>query len=286
MPADEQRIGEEWTSPEELKKWRDFGARRAEAPALRFTAGFRHSVRKKDYCRRHSHEAMEIVFHHAGAGVTRVGDGAVVPFAATAVIIYGPGVPHDQTMDCAGEDVCVQLEIPRREHGRIGEVFRVASLTDPILIEELLSLSESPMPGDATAQAVLHHRATAVLLGLLGTKQVGERATAVSSAALLARGAETYLRRHYQKITSLREVAEHLGVGPDHLRHVFRQERRLTLIDFLTGLRLDRARFLLRSTGLPLKQVADLAGFSNEYYFSTAFRRRVGMAPSEFRRMG
>lgn len=268
----------------ETRPWLSFAARQAGAPPLRFVCGFRHTIRKGPSCKTHSHRALEIVYHPRGRGVTRLGDGRAVAFADHAAIVYGPGVPHDQAMATEGEDLCVQITVPRREAARLRGVVHVPRVTDPVLVEELAALAESPVPEEKAARAVLDFRATAVLLALLRGCGAGAGTPAPPAIETHVRKAEAYLRRHYAAIESLQEVADHAGISLDHLRHLFRRVRRTSLLRFLHLLRIGRAKFLLRNTGLPLKEIAPLAGFRNEYYFSTLFKRYVGSPPARYRK--
>jgi AraC-like DNA-binding protein len=52
---------------------------------------------------------------------------------------------------------------------------------------------------------------------------------------------------------------------------------------YLRGLRMDRAKRLLREEELTVAQVADAVGFSDPYHFSRVFRQHVGMPPSRYR---
>lgn len=82
-------------------------------------------------------------------------------------------------------------------------------------------------------------------------------------------------------------VAEILRVVPLSrrvLEHRFRKLLGRTPHDELLRLRVERASQLLRETDLRLEQVARMAGFVRGDYLSTAFRRQVGMSPSEYRR--
>jgi AraC-like DNA-binding protein len=65
-------------------------------------------------------------------------------------------------------------------------------------------------------------------------------------------------------------------------RHLRRQH--LTFSELLDSVRGDIARQLICDTEMPIQQIADSVRFSSAANFSTAFRRRLGMTPSEYRR--
>lgn len=111
-----------------------------------------------------------------------------------------------------------------------------------------------------------------------------------SGPALVAPGerrvsdALDYLQTHYyQPGLSLAGVAAAVGLSPSHLSALFRQVTGRSLHQTLIDIRLRRALALLEQDGLTIKEIAALTGWSNQLYFSSAFRRRHGRPPSAFR---
>jgi two-component system response regulator YesN len=78
-------------------------------------------------------------------------------------------------------------------------------------------------------------------------------------------------------------VAARLGISGDHLSRLLKRATGLTFIEYLTRLRMKRAMELLHDPMVRVGEVADLSGYKDARYFSTLFRRVVGMTPSEFR---
>ena len=59
----------------------------------------------------------------------------------------------------------------------------------------------------------------------------------------------------------------------------------MTPQDYVTNLRLKKAKVLLGETDLSVGQIATSCGFGNEYYFSNFFKKHNNLSPSEFRAM-
>lgn len=78
-------------------------------------------------------------------------------------------------------------------------------------------------------------------------------------------------------------VAERLGITGDHLSRLLKRATGLTFNEYLTRLRMKRAMELLGDQSVRIGEVADMSGYRDARYFSTLFRRIVGMTPSEFR---
>ena len=101
----------------------------------------------------------------------------------------------------------------------------------------------------------------------------------------LASGADWMLYAEGALMAAAR-VADCAGVTPQHLCRVFREAMRMRPGEYLTQRRIQAARALIRTEELPLSEIAQRVGFSSAGYFSTVFRRWVGMSPGEYRRRG
>jgi two-component system response regulator YesN len=64
---------------------------------------------------------------------------------------------------------------------------------------------------------------------------------------------------------------------------VFSQETGRTFKEYLTEVRIAKARELLRNTALKSFEIADQIGYSDPHYFSYVFRKHTGVSPTEFR---
>lgn len=246
-----------------------------------FAAGLWNPLKAGFYCPRHRHAAIEVVLHPAGRGTTNTESGTFA-FAEGSAVVYAPGEWHDQTMETAGEDICVQVALPRgaRSWPRAG--FVTGPVERPWLVEEMRHLCRSQAGPGGFEQRVIDLRATAVLLALVD--MAVSREDAVSPAERHVRRAEQFIHEHFATLRSLSDVAAHVGVTPDHLRHLFKKLRGRSLIRHVNEVRIARARTLLASSPFPLKQVASMCGFRDEYYFSAVFRRFAKLSPGQYRR--
>ena len=80
-------------------------------------------------------------------------------------------------------------------------------------------------------------------------------------------------------------LARAVRVSIRQLERLFRQHLRTTPAAYSSGLRLERARALLRLTSTPVTDVGLACGFQSASYFSTAYRQRFGHAPRVERRV-
>lgn len=96
--------------------------------------------------------------------------------------------------------------------------------------------------------------------------------------------AKDYMNNHYMNFDcSLSSVAEFIHMSPSHLSLVFKKEVGTTFINYLTSLRMKKAKQLLSSTDLMVYEVSTSVGYENYAYFSTLFKKSVGLSPKEYR---
>lgn len=98
---------------------------------------------------------------------------------------------------------------------------------------------------------------------------------------LLMTRACQYLDQHYPEPVTLDRIARTLKVSPYYLSHVFSQQNDFSLFEYLTNLRLQKARLLLQSGTHRVKEAASAVGYHDSGYFARVFHRRFGVAPRQ-----
>lgn len=93
----------------------------------------------------------------------------------------------------------------------------------------------------------------------------------------------TFLDYNFTRPVNREEVAERFGLTPNYLSDLFRRMAGRGLREYVEERRFDMARRLLRSTALPLKEIAARCGFSGEVYFIRRFRELYGRPPGRYR---
>ncbi len=100
----------------------------------------------------------------------------------------------------------------------------------------------------------------------------------------LIRQAKEFLEQHYtDPDLSLTEVAARVNLSASHFSVVFSQETGHTFKECLTDIRINKAKELLRMTGLRSADIAYQVGYNDPHYFSSVFKKHTGLSPSEFR---
>ena len=82
---------------------------------------------------------------------------------------------------------------------------------------------------------------------------------------------------------SLHELCRDLYISPSHFSAVFKEGTGKTFVEYLTALRIEKAKLLLKTTELKTYEIAEKAGYRDPRYFSMIFKKGTSMTTSEFR---
>ena len=100
----------------------------------------------------------------------------------------------------------------------------------------------------------------------------------------LIRQAKEYIEHHYTNPElTLNDVASQANLSASHFSVVFSQETHQTFKEYLTEIRINKAKELLRMTALRSADIAYQVGYNDPHYFSSVFKKNTGFSPIEFR---
>lgn len=100
---------------------------------------------------------------------------------------------------------------------------------------------------------------------------------------LLLRAAMRFIAQSLDEVPSLAELARKVGTHDKRLSAIFRTHLNMTVFAYIREARLRRGQELLADSRMSVQDVADQVGFRSACNFTTAFRERLGMTPSQFR---
>ncbi len=96
--------------------------------------------------------------------------------------------------------------------------------------------------------------------------------------------AKRYIEENYaDQNTTLTTVAQAVALSPNHFSTIFSQECKTTFIEYLTNVRLENAKRLMRETDMKGYDIAYECGFSDPHYFSYIFKKNTGLSPREYK---
>ena len=95
--------------------------------------------------------------------------------------------------------------------------------------------------------------------------------------------AKSYILSHYSSDLSLDDMSRIVDISPYYFSKIFKEETGVNFIDYLTNIRIDKAKELLLGTDYSMKEICAMIGYSDPNYFSRAFKKNVGVTPTEFK---
>ena len=99
----------------------------------------------------------------------------------------------------------------------------------------------------------------------------------------IIRDAKAYIENHVYKDISLDLVAKEVNISPYYFSKIFKEEIGENFIDYITNIRIERAKKLLRDKTLSIKEICMEVGYKDPNYFSRLFKKSVGFTPTEYR---
>lgn len=95
--------------------------------------------------------------------------------------------------------------------------------------------------------------------------------------------AREYIRAHYHENINLKSVAEYLNVSETYISRLFTKEMGESFINYVTNLRIEKAKALLKNSNLSIKEISEMIGYYNQEHFSRIFKKHEGCSPNKYR---
>ncbi len=92
----------------------------------------------------------------------------------------------------------------------------------------------------------------------------------------------SYMHSHFNEQIKLKTIAEKCFMSESHFCRVFKELTKETPISYINSLRINKALFLLESSDLLIRQIAEEVGFSEEAYFCRCFKKALGVSPKNY----
>ena len=141
------------------------------------------------------------------------------------------------------------------------------------------AIKEAPYSQQTLAGIVNH------LIGLMYSLERTNELSKNTQHMDIVSKAQMLIRDSLEKQLSIQDIAEQLGVSYSNLRKIFKEYTGMAPALYQHDLKLQRAKELLSTTNDSIKEIAYRLNFESPDYFSSKFKTKTGMKPSDFRAM-
>ncbi|MFF2090692.1 helix-turn-helix domain-containing protein [Paenibacillus sp. NPDC058174] len=97
--------------------------------------------------------------------------------------------------------------------------------------------------------------------------------------------AEQYIQEHFSEPITVQMVADYVYLSPEWLSTLFKKNVGMTFLDYVTHLRMEKAKELLQDVSLKIYQISSEVGYRDTVYFSKLFKKKFGYTPNEYRNL-
>ena len=240
------------------------------------------------YCEPHWHPAPELITVLRGRFSLAVGQQSVELHAGEMLYINAEEVHALSAEEDGSQLVTVQFS-----PGLFDELHPAPLLNwrthrqamtpaDSAVFPRLLALLARIIDNDAPFQRIA---AIYLLLdALVAAGQPSQRAeSSLREEAMIKEGID-YINQHFDRPLTLSDVAEHSGMSYSYFSRMFKKVSRHNFKEYLTLVRLNKARTLLRDTRTPITDISHSCGFQEHKALIAAFNKYCGLTPTEYRK--
>lgn len=94
-----------------------------------------------------------------------------------------------------------------------------------------------------------------------------------------------FMHHNMDRSIQMKDIAAAVNLHPGYLHRIFRQHTRRTPTDYLTMLRMEKAKMLLQQTNIPISEISEYVGVGSRQYFHMLFKKYTSRTPVEYRSM-
>lgn len=99
----------------------------------------------------------------------------------------------------------------------------------------------------------------------------------------IVKKAQLYIGQNYAKELVLDEISKELQISPYYFSKLFKKRTGSNFIEYVTSVRIEKAKELLRNSDKSMKEICREVGYSDANYFSRTFKKNVGVSPTEYK---
>lgn len=232
-----------------------------------------------EYVMEHNHKWYECVFYIEGSGEITLSDD-VYEYDGPTITIVGPKHKHDETIKKYSKLYIVLFDL--NDKGILNS-FNSLKLNQEQkelflkLFEAILFEQENHREN---YQTIIDSYFMVILSNFLRFSNKAENR--LSHEALIS-NVKNYMKENYMLDIDFKALASMYGYSYDRFRHIFVEETKVSLNQYLLNCRLYAAKNLLINTNISIKKIALQTGFKSNVYFNNFFTKKMNISPKKFR---
>ncbi|MBP3950944.1 AraC family transcriptional regulator [Bacillus suaedae] len=94
-----------------------------------------------------------------------------------------------------------------------------------------------------------------------------------------------FIHHHYDCDLKMKEIGEAVNLHPGYLHRIFKKHFNMTVMEYLTNLRIEKAKMLLADTDIPIIEISSFVGINSRQYFSLLFKKHTQYSPHQYRKL-
>jgi len=173
-----------------------------------------------------------------------------------------------------------EFEYARKAIKVKAEDFIIKPVYNETLIEVLIS-SVADLDGDKTSASVGTSSSSGFEEPFPDDTEADDIVT--GSSALLVEKVCKYIDQNYHKNIKLDEMCEMVGFSKFYFSRIFKQNKNIKLVDYITLRRIEKTKELLKNPQNSIKEISSLVGYSEANYLTSVFKKWEGISPTEYR---
>ena len=249
------------------------------AGVFRFSASYRFE--------RHNHREVEIIYIKSGHCIIGSGE-RFVPLREGDCIILYKGVPHwffvDKKECCQIAQLEFSIIVPEylkhvlaffreRQFYKLSDCDMVGGLIE--CISRLHRLEQTIPHGDLQMKLMFFR----LLIDLSFRMEKKDNVRKNSKVEEII----DYINKNYDDDIRVEELAKRFGISSRYIRKCFKEETGISCSQYMTSLRVEKAKEMLWLSAKTVTEIASLTGFNSSQYFNRVFQQYTGQTPLEYR---
>jgi|SRR5690625_237023 len=250
----------------------------------------------------HSHEAIEIMYVISGACHVEL-ENKMIPLKKGQFIMIDSYVQHRLIIE--NNKPCRMLNIEfilKKKHGIFPSIKELSEEN-----EHLQALLRDEQPFIVLKDLESLDQTLKSLVLELGEKDVRNSTVIIQTllsqlllkiARIIAHSKErtslptdiyikeiiNHIHHNYDVDIKVEDLASMVFLHPSYLHRIFKESMGCTIMEYLTDIRMDKAKMLLAKTDIPITDISDYVGINSRQYFSFLFKKMTGETPRSYRK--